>query len=193
MPRITERHSTWLADHVLPHEAALRAWVRAHFSRQVEVDDVVQETWAIFATIGNIDQVRHPRAYMFRVARSVILQQLRRARIVTIEAVAEMDQLAIETTQAGPEQHAASHQALRQTGEMIAALPARCRQAFMLRKIDGLSQREIAQHMSISESTVEKHLSKALRLLMQAMSEQAQTPASSDQHRTNRRNARKHD
>lgn len=193
MPRITRRHSAWLADHVLPHEPALRAWVRAHFSRQVEVDDVVQETWAILATLDNIDQVRNPRAYMFRVARSVILQQLRRARIVTIEAVAEIDHLAVETTQAGPERYAASHQALRQTGEMIAALPSRCRQAFMLRKIDGLSQREIAGHMSISESTVEKHLSKALRLLMQAMSEQVEPEAGSDQRKPNQWNDRKHD
>lgn len=38
----------------------------------------------------------------------------------------------------------------------------------MLRKVHGLSQREVAQHMGISESTVEKHIGKGLRLLLRA-------------------------
>ncbi len=52
---------------------------------------------------------------------------------------------------------------------VLETLPPKCREAFELRKFDGLSQREIAQKMSIAESTVEKHLAKALRLVMKEM------------------------
>lgn len=43
-----------------------------------------------------------------------------------------------------------------------AALPPQCRQVLVLRKVYGLSQREVAVHLDISVSTVEKHLAKAL-------------------------------
>src|SRR3546814_18654068 len=44
-------------------------------------------------------------------------------------------------------------------------LPARCRETFVLRKIDGLSQRETAEKMGVSEATVEKQMVKAMRIL----------------------------
>jgi DNA-directed RNA polymerase specialized sigma24 family protein len=54
---------------------------------------------------------------------------------------------------------------------VIARLPAQCRRAFELRTFDGLSQREIANAMGISEKTVEKHLAKALVRVMSGMEE----------------------
>lgn len=63
----------------------------------------------------------------------------------------------------------------------------------MLRKIDGLSQREIASRMNISESTVEKHLAKALRLLMIAVSEHEHPAQTSRETHYKRKDARKHD
>src|SRR3546814_1597359 len=44
-------------------------------------------------------------------------------------------------------------------------LPARCRETFVLRKIDGLSQRETAEKLGVSEATVEKQMVKAMRIL----------------------------
>lgn len=49
----------------------------------------------------------------------------------------------------------------------IAELPPRSRQALLLRRIEGLSYREIAQRMQISEGAVEKHISRGMRFLSQ--------------------------
>src|SRR3546814_8597110 len=49
--------------------------------------------------------------------------------------------------------------------EILQTLPPKCRQAFELKKFQDFSQRRIAEHMGIAESTVEKHLAKALRLV----------------------------
>jgi RNA polymerase sigma-70 factor (ECF subfamily) len=68
-----------------------------------------------------------------------------------------------------PEHRTAARQELRQVSALIEALPAKCREAFTLRKLQGLSQREVAGRMGISESTVEKHIGRALRTLMEAM------------------------
>ena len=48
----------------------------------------------------------------------------------------------------------------------IAALPPKCQTAFVMRKVHGFSQREIAARMGVSEGTVEKHISRGIAQLM---------------------------
>ena len=167
---LSRQRAAWLTEQILPHEPALRAWLSGRLGNvRMEVDDVVQETYAVLAGMHELSHVRDPRAYLFTAARSVVLQQVRRARIVSIETVAEIDRVAIPRDTLSPDRHADACQQLRQIGTLIAALPTKCRQAFLLRKVEGLSQREIAQRMGISENTVEKHIGKGLRLLMAAL------------------------
>src|SRR3546814_1338682 len=123
--------------------------------------DLVQEAYAVLVELPDVAHIREPRAYLFTTARSVVLQHVRRSRIVAIEAVAEIDRLDIEHDERSPDRHAMAGQELRRIGALIAALPAKCREAFVLRKVQGLSQREIAGRMRISENTVEKHVGRS--------------------------------
>jgi len=166
---ITPQRARWLAERILPHEPALRAWLGSRVARVVDVDDVVQESYAQLATLGDVDHVRDPRAYLFRVAHSLVLQQVRRARIVPIVVLAEVERLEVSQDELTPERHALAGQELNRIGALIAALPDKCRQAFVLRKIEGLPQRDIAARMGVSENTVEKHIGKGLRLLAEAL------------------------
>ncbi|MTI74068.1 MAG: sigma-70 family RNA polymerase sigma factor [Stenotrophomonas sp.] len=159
----------WLAEHVLPCEPALRDWLQRRLPVRQDVDDVIQETYAILAALADVSHVRQPRAYMYSVAQSVVLQRLRRAQVVSIEAVAEIERVAIGGEEACPERTASSRQELARIGALIDSLPDKCRQAFVLRRIEGYSQREIAQRMQISENTVEKHICKGIRVLMDSM------------------------
>jgi RNA polymerase sigma-70 factor (ECF subfamily) len=163
------QRALWLAEHVLPHEPGLRDWLQRRLSVRQDVDDVIQETYAILAAMADVTHVRQPRAYVYTVAQSVVLQQLRRAQVVSIEAVAEIDRVAVLPEEASPERTASSRQELARIGALIDSLPAKCREAFVLRRVEGYSQREIAQRMQISENTVEKHICKGIRLLMDAM------------------------
>src|SRR3546814_16738342 len=112
--------------------------------------------------LPGVAHIREPRAYLFTTARSVVLQHVRRSRIVAIEAVAEIDRLDIEHDERSPDRHAMAGQELRRIGALIAALPAKCREAFVLRKVQGRSPRENAGRMRLSENTVEKHAGKGL-------------------------------
>ena len=173
MPYLDEQRAIWLAEHVLPHEPALRAWLVHRMPRGTgsgfEIDDVVQEAYAVLATLGGVAHIRDPRAYLYTVAQSVILQHVRRASIVSIEMVAEIDSADHAGDERSPDRCAAASEELRRVGRLIAGLPDKCRQAFVLRKVHGLSQRQIAASMGISESTVEKHIGKGVRLLAAAM------------------------
>ena len=157
----------WLADEILPHEPELRRWLWRRLPAGMEVDDVVQEAYAELAGLADVTAIRSPRAYLFTTARSVILQQLRRARIVSFETVADLDRLVVDEATPGPERQAVVGEELRWLAAVIDALPGKCRQAFVLRKLHGLSQRAIAARMGISENTVEKHIAKGLRALVQ--------------------------
>lgn len=169
---LPEGRAQWLAANVLPHERMLRAWLQTRAAGG-EIDDIVQETYAILAGLPSVAQIHNAKAYMFQVAQTVVLQRLRRAAIVRIEAVEEIERLSILDDEPSPEQLVSDRQELRQVAMLIAQLPPKCREAFVLRKVDGLSQREIARRMGVSEGTVEKHIAKGVRLLMDAMANPA--------------------
>lgn len=169
------QRALWLAEHVLPCEPGLRDWLRRRLSLRQDVDDVVQETYAILAAMADVSHVRQPRAYVYQVAQSVVLQQLRKAQVVSIEAVAEIDRFALTGDEVCPERSASSRQELARIGALIAGLPDKCREAFVMRRVEGYSQREIAERMQISENTVEKHVCKGIRVLMDSMKRDANT------------------
>ena len=54
---------------------------------------------------------------------------------------------------------------------VLAALPEKCRQVFVLSRKERLSNKEIAEQMQISVSTVEKHIVKALKILRHSVSD----------------------
>jgi RNA polymerase sigma-70 factor (ECF subfamily) len=56
---------------------------------------------------------------------------------------------------------------------LIEALPERCRLIFLMRKVDGLPQRAIAERLRVSENIVEKEAAKGLRLVLQGLSVEA--------------------
>jgi RNA polymerase sigma factor (sigma-70 family) len=146
--------------------AALRGWLSRRRCRGVDPDDVIQEAYTILAELESVDAIRHPRAYLFQVARSVITRHVRRARIVPIHTVDDLERLELPDDAASPEQHAIDRDELRQLARAIAAMPPKTREAFVLRRVDGLPQREIATRMRISENTVETHISRGILFLI---------------------------
>ncbi len=64
-----------------------------------------------------------------------------------------------------PEQHASGREALARMQAAIGQLPARCREVYLLHRIEGMTYPEIAHRSGISSKAVEKHISRALRLL----------------------------
>lgn len=162
-------HAQWIADQILPHEPDLRSWLRRRLPRALDLDDIVQEAYAVLAGIKDVSHIANPRAYFFTTANSVVLQQVRRAQVVSFETVTELDKLDGGSDEFDPERHAVAGAELRRVAALIMSLPEKCRHAFVLRKVHGLPQREIAERMGISENTVEKHICKGLRLLMDDM------------------------
>lgn len=160
----------WIAANVFPLETQARRWLSRHvrsLSRH-DIDDLIQEAYSRIwsASLGGI---QNPRAYFFASLRNLLLEQARHALIVPMERMGEIDELRIPSEEPGPERRIAARQELDRLRTFLTSLPAQCRRTFELRKMQGLSQREVASEMGISERTVEKHLAKALDRVLAVM------------------------
>ena len=157
--------AAWFATELKPHEPMLRAWLRAQFRSPAEIDDVVQEAFIRVLRARATDQVRSPKALLFVTARNIVLMQLRHREVARIDPLTEQAFASILDEGADVAAEVARSQELELLTEAIQSLPNRCRQILTLRKIYGLSQREVAQEMGISEHTVEAQGTIALRKL----------------------------
>jgi RNA polymerase sigma factor (sigma-70 family) len=160
------QRTRWFLRSILPHEPALRGWLSRTTPPGVDADDVIQEAYTILAELESVDEIRHPRAYLFQVARSVIMRHVRRARIVPIHSMDDLERLEHPEDAASPEQYAIDRDELRQLAKAIAAMPLKTREAFVLRRVRDMPQREIAARMRISENTVETHISRGILFLI---------------------------
>lgn len=185
------QRAAWLVQHVLPHERVLRGWLINHFRDHAEVDDVVQECYALMMSMEDVSHIKNVRNYLVVAARSVVLQRLRRAKVVHIESVGEMGRLNIASELPSPESHVSGIQKLRQLEQCVGQLPDRCREVFLLRKMNGLTQRQIAERLSISENTVQKHLAKALKHLGLAFAAGEWSVGGARRHRVEAKEARR--
>lgn len=159
----------WVGSHVLPHEADLRAWLRRLAVSPDQIDDVVQETYCKLAAMDGVAHIENGRAYFFQTARHIMLSQIRRSRIVRIDSSTEIDALNIVDSEPSPERITASRRELERVQRLIQGLPERCRQIFELRRIHGVSQKEIARRLGVTENAVESQASRGLKLILKAL------------------------
>ncbi len=155
----------WLARNVLPHEPALRAWLQRRRVWGLEIDDIIQETYAKLSAIERVDHIRDPKTYTFQIAHSVVLTFLRKARVVSVQSITRLEFLDIAQDEPDQETLTGDREELQRVGECIAALPGKIRDVFILRRVEGLPQKQVAERLGLAESTVEKHMSKAFQLL----------------------------
>lgn len=147
----------------LKHESFLKRFIRRFLGKQEDIDEVAQESFLKAYATELQRPIEQPKSFLFQIARNEALSRLRKQSLRIQEYIEEIDAslVADETTEA--EAQAEQQQLLGIFCEAVATLPLQCRKAFMLRMTYGMSHKEIAQKMSISVSTVEKHLALGLQ------------------------------
>lgn len=159
----------WVATHIVPQEPAVRAALRRLGAGESDIDDLVQEAYCRFAGLACVAHIDRPGAYFMQTVKNLWRDHLRRAAVIRFEDITESAQIFVEPEALGVEATVAARQQLRWIENLLAQLPERCRQIFTLKRVEGLSQREIAQKLGVSESVVENDVQKALRLIQAAM------------------------
>lgn len=162
LPRNAEQ-TRWFTEHVQPHGPALRAFLLARYPSLPDVDNLVQECLVRVLRAHEREPVHSPRGLLFATARNLALDQMRRQQVITFEPMTEISDSSVFTDNANVAETVSQQQEFALLTQAIQSLPERCRQVFTLRTAYGLSQREIAAKLGISENTVEKQMSKGLR------------------------------
>lgn len=165
---VSDDRALWLATHVMPHEPAVRGWLRRGRHLHADIDDIIQEAYAKLVCVSDVSIIQNVRAYFFQTAYSVVAGRLRRKNVVPMASISEIEGLHAGIYEITPEDSLAGRNELQLLADMIKRLPDKTRRVFVLRRVSGLSQKEVSSQTGIPESTVEKHVAKALGLLMSA-------------------------
>jgi RNA polymerase sigma factor (sigma-70 family) len=132
-------------------------------------EDVVQETWLKLHERGDTESWHEPRAVLFTTAANLGTDvQRREARSDRLFA---RDGELPEAVSPGadPESQAQTESELNSVAAALQALPAQCREAFLLNRLEGLTHSEIAQRLGVSTKTVQRHIERALRRCVQVL------------------------
>lgn len=161
-----QERARWLARHILPYEPMLRSRLRRMFVYGMEVDDIIQEMYARIVSQPSLEAIKYPRQYAVQTATAIIIDHVRRSRVISIHTAGDLDQLEISAPDATPEQQLEFRDEIAEVARLLALLPERTRNVLVMRRVEGLSQLETASKLGISVKTVEKHMAQGVAALM---------------------------
>ena len=160
----------WFMQDVLPLEPMLTRFLQRNWRNEAEISDLRQEAYARVYEAASRGLPLQTKPFLFQTARNLMIDRLRKQNVVSLETMAEFDWLNVSDDKPSSEAYVAARQELRLLQMALDDLPPRCRQIVVMRKVVGLSQKEVARKMGVAVDTVENQVAKGMRLLAQAMS-----------------------
>ena len=153
-------------DTIRRYHDALMSFLRQRSHFQHEAADIAQETYLRLMQYEGAHNVRSASALLFRVATNVGNDRIRSANARHAHDHCSIEELDLLDDHPSPERELDARQELEQVYEVIAELPAKCRQVFILSRVKHMTYPQIAQHCDISVKMVEKHISHALEICL---------------------------
>lgn len=149
----------------LGSESALRRYIARMVYRPEDIDDMVQETFLRAYHATHSREIDYPKAYLFRVAKSVAMRELTKKANQLTDYVEEA-QLEAAADENNLEQELEAQQKIRFYCEAIAELPPQCRRVFLMRKYQAMSHKQIAAALGITVGAVEKQVTLGIKRTM---------------------------
>lgn len=158
----------FFADLFRRHADELAGFLRARRGA-ADAEDLVQDSFVRLLQTGATGLPDNPRAWLYRTGANLAADAYDHRQVrerVHVDWPESADDIPDHHTD--PERHVEASQHLRHIWFALLRLPEPCRQAFLLNRLDGMSQRAIARQLGISEKTVERHILRALEACRQA-------------------------
>jgi RNA polymerase sigma factor (sigma-70 family) len=152
-----------LSGTFVTHQGSLKRFIARFFSRTQDIEDIAQETYLrAFDAERSGEEVRSPKAFLFRIAKNAALNELARKSRLLTDYIEDSSTPDVIERGASVEEQVMAQEKLAMFCRAVASLPTQCRKAFLMRKVYGLSHKDIAEQLGISTSTVEKHVASGL-------------------------------
>jgi RNA polymerase sigma factor (sigma-70 family) len=160
----------WFVRDVLPLESILMQFLRNNWRNANEVEDLCQDVYVRAYEAASENEIpARAKPFVFAIARNLLIDRMRRAQIVPIEAMADLDELETAGDEPDPDRTAIAKDELRRLNMALDKLPPRCREVVILKRLEDLSRRQIAERLGISEYTVAEYLARGMWLLTDAL------------------------
>lgn len=141
---------------------SLMRFASRYFKRPQEIEDVVQEAFVKVIEAQRSRSIDSPQAYLYRTTRNLALSQLDKSAYKLTDTLGEIMPESVHLQTPTLEEQFESQQRFEQFCRAIRQLPVKCQRVYILRRVYGFSQKEIAQRLDVSVKTVEAHLTKAI-------------------------------
>ena len=133
------------------------------------IDDIVQETYVRSFEADLKQEIKYPRSYMLKTAKNLALNHLSKWDNKYNDSIEDFALSPVELTSRSFEDDYETKERFLFFCKATEQLEGSVRKCFILKKVYGLSQKEISHYLSLSESTVEKHVAKGLLKSIQYM------------------------
>jgi len=151
----------WFVTEVHPHASALKCWLRARFPRLVDVEDIAQVAFLRLwrrQSQADSEPLKSPKAALFAIARNAAIDLVRHQAVTRTDTVTEAGILHVLDEGPSVVETVSARQELEFLADALRGLPTRCRQVMTLAKIYGLTEKQVADQLGISENTVRTHV-----------------------------------
>jgi len=146
----------------LKHRSALIRYISRFIHHPQDIEDIVHEAFLQTYAAEIKTHIHSPRAFLYKTAKNTALKHLDKCTNRLTDYMGDMAELAVTADAVSTESRVESQERFIAFCRAVRTLPLQCRRAFILRKVYGLSHKEIAEQLGISASTVEKHLANGI-------------------------------
>jgi RNA polymerase sigma-70 factor (ECF subfamily) len=152
---------SWARQYRLP----LTSYFLKRIPRSDDVDDLVQEVFVRLSKRADLESIERVEGYVFQTAASVLADSYRKSAR-TPQHMASFDEAMHGQADFTPERVFLGRQELDCLIEAIYALPEKTRRIYVLYHLENIRQKEIAARLGVPVSTLEKHMARANRHLI---------------------------
>jgi RNA polymerase sigma factor (sigma-70 family) len=161
-PKVSVESDTGVLAAFVREHAPLRRFIGRLMRNPSDVEDIAQEAFLRAFSVEQGRPIEQPKSFLFRIAKHIALNQLTQKSRQITDYIEDLGGSDVVGTGGSAEEELIARQTLGLHCDAVASLSPQCRQAYLLRKVHGMSHKEIAAHLGIAVSTVEKHLIKGV-------------------------------
>lgn len=140
--------------------SGLKRFLSRMLSNPHDVEDVVQETFIRAHLAERNSQIKQPKSYLFKIARNVALNQFRQDMRKPTDFIEDYHPSSVSLHEGTLEDEVLAQEKFEILCGAIATLPPQCRKVYLMRRVYGMSYKDIASALHLSVKTIEKHLRK---------------------------------
>lgn len=158
LPQTAPQETDWFLRDVYPHGQALEKWILRSYPSIASPEEIVQEAFIRILKANRSHTIGTPKPYLFSVARNLCIDALRRNNIVSFRTLTPQDEEQMPISSPSSQEVLIEKEHFQILADAIRSLPKKCRQVVTLRKVYGLSAKQIADRLNLSHRTVENQL-----------------------------------